>query len=109
MTFRFFTEYSRLQSVNLRLNQPLAESAALLTITLRRTSMAKRGRTSVLDTYALLWLIARIDGAIMSLSDRRLVVLAIKEALMLIDRFQTIERQQLSNSLSYTRTLVLLV
>ena len=88
MTFGSFAEYSRLRSVNLRLNQPLAESAALLTITPRRTSMAKRGRMSVLDAYALLWLVVRMDGAMMSLSDRRLVALAVKEALMLADRFR---------------------
>jgi hypothetical protein len=73
--------------MNLRLKQPLAESAALLIVTLRRTSIAKRGRTSVLDACALLWLVAQIDGAMMSLSDRRLVALAVKEALMLTDRF----------------------
>jgi hypothetical protein len=62
--FWSFTEYSRLRSIKIRLNKPLAVSAALLTMILTRTSMAKRERRNMLDACALLWLVARVDGAI---------------------------------------------
>ena len=65
MTFKSFTKRFRLWSMKIRLNILLIRSAALLTMILTRTSMAKRERRNMLDACALLWLVARVDGAMM--------------------------------------------
>jgi len=62
MTFKSFTKRFRLWSMKIRLNILLIRSAALLTMILTRTSIVKRERRNILDTYALLWLVARVDN-----------------------------------------------
>ena len=62
MTFKSFIKCFKLRSMKIRLNTLFVKSAALLTMILTRTSIVKRERRNILDTYALLWLVARVDN-----------------------------------------------
>ena len=109
MTFRSVSKPFRLRKIKKALKIHQNRSALALNTILIRMLIAIRGAWNVQAIFVLLWLANLLDAIIIALLLAYLVVIAVINTLIYANLFLYMSYLQLRSSLSFIRTILLLV